>query len=1101
MTPTRLYAVLRHLRHVVDPAAPVDGTDGQLLDRFLHEHDEGAFERLLLRHGRMVLGVCRRVLGNDDDAADAFQATFLVLVSKATSIRKHSSLGSWLYGVASRLSLRMRATNARRRYHERQVIAMPTARTERPESTWDDVYPVLDEELSLLPEKYRIPLVLCYLEGKSHAQAAEELGWPRGSIAKRLTRGLGLLRQRLLRRGLTLAPGLLATLLVDNATAAVPTPLQGTVLRTATLVATGQAVAGVVSSKVAAALASALRELSLARLKLTGALLLLVVVAVGGGFAALVGKPAAEDPPQVPAPTADGAPRKPELDSDSLPQGAVGRLGTLRLRHGSPVTSVAFAPDGKLLASGSWDHTIRLWDAATGRLVRLIQPKEGWIWSVAFSPDGRLLATGGDHRGRKVRLWEVATGKCVATLAGHADAIHAVAFAPHGKTLVTACYDGTTRVWEIATEKELFQFSAGESRLNAAAFSPDGKLLATADHTNAVRLWDAATGNETGRLDAGQDQVVAVAFSPDGKLVAGGSLGGTVRVWEVAGAREVRRVRGRDLSAHSVAFAPDGKTFAAGYGDWVDGRRIWVAGEVTVWETASGKLLHRLAEHSGAVQAIAFSPDGRALAAGTVNGGVLLWDPGTGKARLRSAAHQASIRCLAFADPRTLVTTSSDRTVRVWDVTRKEQRLELGGGEVAGTALAVSPDRKQAAWGGLDGKVRVFDLASGREVRRFDGHTGPVSAVAFAPDGKVLASGGNDQTIRLYDLASGEARQVLKGHTSEVLALAFAPGGRLLASGDGVGGIRFWSHPTGQELGKIDGHTREVFTLVFSPDGWTLASSSRDESVRLWEVATGQVRWAFGTPRMGHAAVAYSPDGRLLLTACSQEQQGMRLWDLASGQELSNVWGHRGFVLKLAFSPDAKLAASASDDSTVLLWDVASLRHVKPSPALPTPSEVEARWRDLTGADAARAFQARGPLTAAPKLALPLLKQVLRPVAVADAQKVGELIAQLDNDTFTVREKAAAELEALDGAVEAELRKALAAATSAEVRQRLTRLLERWDGHPPSAERLHQGRALEVLELMGTEEARSLLRGLAKGAPEAWLTREARAALGRLEKR
>jgi RNA polymerase sigma factor (sigma-70 family) len=1096
MAEVQLGVVLRHVRKLAGVPAPAEPGDGELLDRFVRRRDEAAFEAILARHGPLVLGACRRLLGDEADAADAFQATFLVLVRRAGSVRRATSLGSWLYGVASRVALKMRRAAARRHTHEGR--AAMTARTEFATASADDLRPFLHEELGRLPEKYRAALVACYLEGHTHAQAAARLGWPPGSVAKRLARGLELLRGRLSGRGLALPAAAVAALLAGEASA-VPPALARATLRAAALAAAGHSLTGAVSAPVVSAVEAIMRDLLVSRCKFLVPLVLGLCV-LGASVAALGGAPSA--PPQTPAAEQPPAKPQPKLDGDGepLPAGALARLGSLRLRHGSPVTSVAWSPDGKLLATGSWDNYARLWDPATGKLVRDIQPQQGWVWGVAFSPDGKLLATAGDHRSKTVRLWDLATGKPVRTFEGHTNQIRGLAYSPDGKTIATASFDSTIRLWEAATVKELWKTALVPGvQVFSVAFLPDGKRLATTDGSSSVRLWEADSGKAAGQFD-GADSLRCAAFSKDGKQMVAGAADGNVWVWDVASAKELHQVRGRAVPALSVSFSPDGKTFAAGYGDWQDGRRDTITGEVVLWDAATGELLRQLGKGTAPVQAIAFAPDGKSLAAVTLNSSVLLWDPATGKPLVGGNAHQAGVKAAAFVGGRTLITAGYDHTVRSWDLAKNEQRLVLVGGDVSAGVMAVSADGKRLAWGGLDGKVRLCDAATGKEERAFEGHDGAVWSVAFSADGKRLASGGQDRTIRVWDAATGKELNTLQGHANWVIALAFAPSGRLLASGSLDKSARLWDLDAGKELRKLDGHTQEVSVVAFSPDGRTLASASRDDTVRLWEAATGRLRWQFGPNKMGRAAVAFSPDGRLLLTGTSDTDRGIRLWDLATGQELCKVWGHRGFVQALAFAPGGKTAISASDDSTVLVWDVAALRGTPPPLARVGGAELETMWTDLHGEDAARAYLARGRLAAAPEQALPLLKEVLRPIPALEAERLARLIKELDDDDFATREKATEELEKLAGAAETELRKALEATTTAEVRERLKKVLEA-DGRGPSAERLRQERALEVVELMGTPEARKLLSELAKGAPQAWLTREARAALDRMGER
>ncbi len=277
--------------------ATQDPSDAQLLERFAEQHDEGAFEALMHRYGPMVLGVCRRMLDDPHDAEDAFQATFLVLVRKAGAIDRPALLGNWLYGVASRIALKAKANATRRHAHERQAGRMPKAKPAL-DVAWREVQTVLDEELSRLPSKYRAPLVLCYLEGRTNEDTARRLGRPIGSMSWLLARGRELLRKRLNRRGLTLTAGLLALLLWrDNSSAAPPAALTRATLKAATLTVAKDSAAGAVTSSVAALVTSALRGIALANLKWASAILL-SLVSLGLGAGVVVHEVLARDAPK-----------------------------------------------------------------------------------------------------------------------------------------------------------------------------------------------------------------------------------------------------------------------------------------------------------------------------------------------------------------------------------------------------------------------------------------------------------------------------------------------------------------------------------------------------------------------------------------------------------------------------------------------------------------------------------------------------------------------------------------------------------------------------------------------------------------------------------
>ncbi len=349
MADQKLSNFLGHVRRVLAP--PADGVaDRQLLEAFVAGRQEAAFAALMRRHGAMVFGVCRRVLSDWHDAEDAFQATFLVLARQAGSIRRRESVASWLYGVAYRVSLKAKTTAARRRRHERQRPIVPAAQAGAAAGL-DELRRVLDEELARLPEKYRAPLVLCYLEGKARDEAAGLLGWSAGALKGRLERGRELLRRRLERRGLALSVALLVTALSQTAAkAALPAPLLAATLNAAVPIAAGTAAAGSISASVAALTEGVLYTMTMIRLALTTALLLAVgTLTAGTGW--ITYQALADDPaPQergliVPAPK-DSSPAKAPEDQQRLQGTWVAVSGEM---NGTPMPAEEF----KLVVRGN----------------------------------------------------------------------------------------------------------------------------------------------------------------------------------------------------------------------------------------------------------------------------------------------------------------------------------------------------------------------------------------------------------------------------------------------------------------------------------------------------------------------------------------------------------------------------------------------------------------------------------------------------------------------------------------------------------------------------------------------------------------------------
>jgi RNA polymerase sigma factor (sigma-70 family) len=1116
MTPTPLQTVLRQLRQrLAAPEVPAP-SDGQLLRRFARLHEEAAFEALVRQHGPMVWGVCRRLLPEGHDAEDAFQATFLVLLQKAASIREHDSAASWLYGVARRVARRARANADRRRGVERQAPLPPPQPDGPSEAAGREVLAIVEEELARLPERFRAPLMLCGLGGLSKAEAARQLGCKTGTVASRLARARERLRGRLARRGVIVPAAAVGGLLTEGAApAAVPAPLITVTVRTAALF-----LAGGGQSTAVAMLARGAAASTAARLKVVAALLLgLTVLGAGAGLAAHrslgAGDETAEQRRQPePAPRADGAsPALADAFGDPLPPGALARMGTVRLRQ--PAYQVAFAPDGKTLVTTGPDHRINTWDAGTGKYLhgRQIEGTQDFDRSATtLAPDGKAAVVWLWSR-QSLLVCEAPTGRKLGSVSVRAGQPYRAAVAPGGKAVAASITEGNKhviRIWDVAagTERQLLEHDRHDE---AIAFSPDGKLLAVGGGMDeALRVWDVAAGTLLHRIARRTDH--GLAFSPDSKTLAAWCDDRVVRLWDMATGKE--QAAFRTTCGFCLAFAPDGKLLAGGGPDGL-----------VLWDVAARKELHRLP--AARPWALAFAPDGKTLAAS--GGGIQLWDVATGKqllAPLARAGHGDAVDSLAVSpDGKVLASACyGEGTLCLWDAGTGKLLHRPAGRDIACRFNCFSPDGKLLASGGHDGSLHLWETATGKEWRGFPIEEGRpdwpkpfVDALALSADGKRLAAltrdGGDEHSLQInvWDTASGKLlkRRGFEGGPFS----SFTPDANGIAVRTEQG-LAIQDTLTGKELATIPDVVR-AWPVAFSPGGRLLATvrcpvapapagkggkgfaqaAGEVTAVSVAELATGKEVVRIETGRVN--LFAFSPDGRVLATS---DGDAVRVWETATGKEVFRRERHgalpgvpaQAAVASVAFLPGGRRLATGLGDGTVLVWDLA--------PEAAAGKELQTLWADLAGEDARKAYRAIHGLAAAPAQAVAYLKEHLRPVPEVEPRRVERLLADLDSSEFTVREAAAKELTGLAERVEPALRRALKESPSAEVRRCVEALLA-VPGAAPTGDTLRALRAVWVLELVGTPEARQLLEALAKGAAAARQTVEAKAALERLSRR
>lgn len=1124
MASTQLETALRRLRTVLIPRAA--GTDADLIRQFTDHRDQNAFVAIVQRHGNLVLNVCRHVLSHEADAEDAFQATFLVLARKGASLKAGIPLGCWLHKVAFHCARNLRKTAMRRRKHEEAAPAVRQVGCPASDATLHELQGWLDEEIECLAETYRMPFILCHLQGKSRAEAAQILGWKEGTLSSRLAKARATLQKRLLARGVALS-AILGSMAIVPTAAAVSTKLAHRTLEAALAFVSGNT-AGAVSAQALTAANGVLKTILVAKVKLIGTILF-VASFVAFAAAGLVAKPEASDQ-AASKPAAKNSPEivvgpeaKKAVDSygDPLPDGAIARFGTMRLRHSFWVTGVSFSADGKLLASSGWDGAVRLWDADTGKETQsmVVKRPPGLSPETAFlgvaTSNGQVIAM---ENGDTLHSWDIKSGKKLFELKGRYG--FGLAISKDGRMLAKGLSGeggfGQVELWDLEHRKMIRSLGATKRTVQALAFSPDGSLVAFGEYEDddegekrkpqisRIHLFDPVNGIAIRQLDGHQRSITSLAFAPDGATLVSAGCDATMRIWDVKTGRLIRAVKVPDNSwgekgvnsagVRSVAFSSDGRILASGGED----------GDVRIWNPATGAELHILRGHDGRVTSLTFSSDNKQLASGSFDQTIRIWDTATGKENRPREGSGGVLPLFVSPDGRLLASTSWDRKVRLWSlVTRRQLHLMEGHTEMVRT-LGFSADSRHLASAGDDGTIRLWDTSTGREVRKLNVGNTSVYSVSFFPDGKTLAFGGKDATLRLWDWSHGKESRRITLETG-VSYFDVSRDGRLL-----FGDSR---HPTlwDSETGTIRREWKEQTTgTALSRDESSCWTQDSEGALHKWSVETGEELRSVNVPKAatrfaGVPNLVLSPDCRLLAHSTGfrrgndQTTPVTETVETATGVVRRRFTGHQGAVGGQAFSANGRELYTGSRDTTILAWDLT--RRDEKRPDRLGDADLAALWNDLGTNDGERADRAIRTLVARPIDSIPFLKNKLRPSAPIAPSEISSLLADLESKSFTTREKAHAELEKMDEQARAALKDAIKNPSSLEGKRRTEAILAKLRGPIVAPEVLKAYRAIEVLESIGDADATGLLRNLANGATDARQTQEAQAALRRIERR
>ncbi|MBI3411651.1 MAG: hypothetical protein HY040_25255 [Planctomycetes bacterium] len=615
-------------------------------------------------------------------------------------------------------------------------------------------------------------------------------------------------------------------------------------------------------------------------------------------------------------------------------------LATLK-GHTELVYSVAFSADNKYVATGSFDNTVKLWEAATGKELKTFGGPAGhqkMVVSVAISPDGQFIASGsGDNT---LKVWDVPMNSPLRNLAA-SEAVGAVALTADGTKLAVGSKDGLVKLVNAADFKDLFKMEGHQGAVTGLTFSPNGQILISCGADRTVRFWNVANGQNIAVVGAHTAPVNAVAINPAGYQAFSVGDDGLLKIWSVP-PTGTKPLPGHGAPILAMALSGDGNQVVTAGADKVVRQTL-----------TAGKEVRALTGPNAPVTSVALNPANTLIAAGTADEKLFLWNAADGKPVTQTPAHAGAVTAVNFHPQNNqLATGGADGLIKLWAMPPVPPRV-LGHPDAVQTAVFAN---NKIITGGADKILRVWDAAKLAVERQFTGHPGPISAVAISANGQILVSGGVDGSIRFWNQAMGKEAETVFGHAGAVTALGVNPAGTQLLSASEDGSVKIWQIPVAGPKGMV--HPDQVTAMALTGDGAKLVTGGFDKQAHLWNLANGQKEkdyagptlpitsvdlssdgkiaagsadktvhvWAIGDAKLlqkvplpaAVQAIAFSPDGKTL--AAGLTDNAIKLINPADGKEIKALAGHKGAVNALAYTPKGDLLWSASADKTIQSW-------------------------------------------------------------------------------------------------------------------------------------------------------------------------------------
>ena len=587
----------------------------------------------------------------------------------------------------------------------------------------------------------------------------------------------------------------------------------------------------------------------------------------------------------------------------------------LQLGHSDGIRSAVFSPDGTIIASASYDTTVKLWNVKIGKVIKTLGKHIRAVYSIAFDPNGKYLVSAGADE--TINVWDLKNLLHLFSLTGHLGSIYGVAVSPDGSLIASGGVDGTVRLWDIETGKPKGILKGHSQAVYAIKFDRSGQVLASASEDKTIKLWDLKTGIIKASLDGHEAPVLSISFSPISDILASGGDDGMIKLWDTTSSICNATLEEHTAEVLSVCFSPDGKTLVSSSEDK----------KIMIWNVNERKLVRSITDHhQKGIRSVGISPDNKTLLSAGYERRMNLFEIKSG-VRIRSLKGQPySIKSVVFSPTRNAVAYGiEENSIKIFDLSSEidDHRLPARANSVfsidfgpRGNILASSSKDNDE-----NNSIKVWNVKTGKTSFSLCGaHSDKIHAIKVSPSGKFLASGSLDHTVKIWDLESEEEIISLKDHKGGIRSVSFSPKNIFFASAGDDQKIFVWNIENWEKIHSLEGHQDVIHAIDFGGKNETLVSASADHSIRIWPLTPGRdlkelkhhVEQVFG--------IKISPNGRIL--ASSSADKTVVICDLPEGKILHTLKGHTNWVYSVSFSGDGKILASASRDNTIRLWDV-----------------------------------------------------------------------------------------------------------------------------------------------------------------------------------